>query len=268
MRNLRHPATIAGLVLSLLLLLCACVRPAHREQPLPTLIIGSDNYRPFNYYDDNGLPAGIDVELAVEACRRMGYTPEFHQISWDAKDELLASGEVDCLWGGFSMNGRESRYQWAGPYMHSLQVVAVPSNSTIDKLSDLAGKLVAVQLGSKPEEMFLTRDESRIPEVKNVYSLVEIDEVIAAMRKNYVDACAGHAAALTEMLELEGVSYRILSEPLLRASLGVAFSPDGDSALCQQLSETFTQMLADGTVQQILEKYGLDAEKALEGIES
>ena len=88
------------------------------------------------------------------------------------------------------------------------------------------------------------------------------------MRKNYVDACAGHAAALTEMLELEGVSYRILSEPLLRASLGVAFSPDGDSALCQQLSETFTQMLADGTVQQILEKYGLDAEKALEGIES
>lgn len=266
MRKRCCPALIAGLILCTLLLLCACARQPQQEQTLPTLVIGSDNYRPFNYYDDDGLPAGIDVELAAEACRRMGYTPEFRQISWDAKDELLASGEVDCLWGCFSMNGRESHYQWAGPYMHSLQVVAVPASSNINKLSDLDGKLVAVQIGSKPEEIFLTRDDSRIPSVRNVYSLVEMDEVIAAMRKNYVDACAGHAVALTQMLELEGVSYRILSEPLLRASLGVAFAPDGDSTLCTQLSETLAQMLADGTVKGILEKYGLDAEKALEGI--
>ena len=62
------------------------------------LIIGSDNYVPYSYLDSDGNFTGIDVEIAREACRRMGYTPVFKQIVWDNKDIYLKEGAVDCLW--------------------------------------------------------------------------------------------------------------------------------------------------------------------------
>ena len=84
-------------------------------------------FDPYSYLDRNGQFAGIDVELATEAFSRLGYTPEFRTISWPDKDNLLSDGTIDCIWSCFSMNGRETKYQWAGPYMYSRQVVAVRS---------------------------------------------------------------------------------------------------------------------------------------------
>ena len=116
---------IALTVLMLALLPAACGAQEEPSGDLPELVIGSDDYRPYNYLDENGQAAGVDVALATEACRRMGYEPVFRQISWDEKDLLLEIGQVDCLWGCFSMNGRENAYLWAGPYLYSDQVVAV-----------------------------------------------------------------------------------------------------------------------------------------------
>lgn len=97
-------------VLMLALLPAACGAQEEPSGDLPELVIGSDDYRPYNYLDENGQAAGVDVALATEACRRMGYEPVFRQISWDEKDLLLEIGQVDCLWGCFSMNGRENAY--------------------------------------------------------------------------------------------------------------------------------------------------------------
>ena len=80
------------------------------------------------------LPQGIDVELATEAFRRMGYQVEPVQINWEKKKELLESGEIDCIMGCFSMEGRLDEYRWAGPYIASRQVVAVNESR---RLSDM-----------------------------------------------------------------------------------------------------------------------------------
>lgn len=139
---------------------------------LPVIVIGSDEYEPYNFSDKNGNPAGIDVEIATEAFARMGYKAAFKNIVWDEKDKYLADGEVDCLWGCFSMNGRENMYKWAGPYMNSRQAVAVRADSDIYKLSDLAGKRVAVQSSSKPEEL-LSDKSNGMPQVGNLYCFVK-----------------------------------------------------------------------------------------------
>lgn len=88
---------------------------------------------------------GIDVDIAKEAFRRIGYHVEFSVINWEQKDALLETGEVDCIWGCYSMSGREDDYQWAGPYMVSRQVIAVNKNSPIQDSMDLEGKKIAVQ---------------------------------------------------------------------------------------------------------------------------
>ena len=144
---------IAAIGICFMALGAACIMkkdPEEVGEELPELIIGSDNYEPYNYLDDDGKPVGIDVELAEAVCEQLGYTPVFQYIVWDKKDEYLDNGKVDCLWGSFTMNGREDEYQWAGPYLYSRQVIAVRTDSKIRNISDLAGKRVAVQATTKP----------------------------------------------------------------------------------------------------------------------
>lgn len=103
---------VAAFLATICLFLSGCAVTDAPEKPTEkeALVIGSDIYSPYFYLDDNGDFAGIDVEIAREACRRLGVTPEFKQISWQNKDACLKSGTVDCLWGSFSMNGREDDY--------------------------------------------------------------------------------------------------------------------------------------------------------------
>lgn len=111
---------------------------------LPVITIGCDTYSPFSYLDVDGNITGIDVELADEAFGRMGYQPEFQIINWEEKKDLVDTGAIDCIWSSFTMNGCETEYNWAGPYMQSHQVVAVNPDSDIHTLSDLKDKISAV----------------------------------------------------------------------------------------------------------------------------
>lgn len=222
------------------------------------LRVGSDYYEPFNYLDAEGDFAGVDVELAREACRRMGCVPVFVTIDWARKDEYLAQGDVDCLWGSFTMTGREGDYRWAGPYMASHQAVLVWADSPVKHLSDLAGKTVAVQTTTKPEGIFLKGGDDRVPAVASVYSLPGIAGVIATLRKGYVDAVAGHENALLQYVpEDQEKNYRILPEYLMEAHLGVAFSKDDARGIDRRLTDVLQAMRRDGTVAAVVKKYGL-----------
>ena len=85
-----------------------------KETEKPVITLGSDSYPPYNYLNEDGVPTGIDVELATEAFKRMGYQVEVVQIDWEEKKELVESGEIDCIMGCFSMEGRLDDYRWAG----------------------------------------------------------------------------------------------------------------------------------------------------------
>ncbi len=238
-----------------------------QEEQLPELVVGSDEFEPYFYAEEGGNFTGFDVELATEALRRLGYRAKFVKIKWSAKNRLLAEGTVDCLWGCFSMTGREDAYCWAGPYLNSRQVVVVPAESSIYTLSDLAGKSIAAQATSKPDEIFSSGSDPRIPEVKNLYCFPSNDDVFAALRKGYVDAVAGHGTALQSRIkEYPAGTYRVLGESLLNAKIGVAFEKGTHEEFAQKLTQTFAEMTADGFVEKLLEKYGMDVSLSLTGI--
>ena len=231
------------------------------------IVIGSDIISPYLYKDVDGEFTGIDVEIATEALHRMGYEPEFKFIVWENKNKLLEDGELDCIWGSFSMDGREEEYQWAGPYLHSRQVVAVRSDSDIYTLQDLADKVVAVQSTTKPEELFLNAEQNGLPRLRRLYSLQNRDLLYTTLLKGYADALAAHESAIRQFMKDYSVEYRILDEPLMTARLGVAFAKERSDDLPQQLTEVFQEMLADGTVRQIVSRYLDDPEHYLDGLE-
>ena len=230
----------------------------------PVIKIGSDNYPPYNFLNEDGIPTGIDVELATEAFRRMGYRTEIVQINWEKKKELVESGKIDCIMGCFSMEGRLNDYRWAGPYIASRQVVAVNENSDIHKLSDLKGKNLAVQSTTKPEGIFLDRMDERIPKLGNLISLGHRELIYTFLGKGYVDAVAAHEESIVQYMKDYDADYRILDESILTTGIGVAFAKNDTRGLSEQLSRVFEEMRADGTTRTIIGRYLSDPDKYLE----
>ena len=244
--------------------LTACDGTDAKNSGLPQILIGSDTYPPYIYLNNDGTPAGIDVEIATEAFRRMGYAARFEVIDWEQKTALVESGAIDCIWGCFSMQGRETLYRWAGPYMVSRQVVAVNADSSIQSLSDLAGKTVMVQSTSKPEGIFLSGSDPRIPQTVEVFSIEDRSVQYAMLACGYVDAIAAHETAILQYMKDNNAAFRILEEPLLVTGLGVAFAKNDSRGLDHQLNDTFAQMREDGTLERIVGKYLEHASQYLE----
>ena len=244
--------------------LTACGRTDAKNSDLPQILIGSDTYPPYIYLNNDGTPAGIDVEIATEAFRRMGYAARFEVIDWEQKTALVESGAIDCIWGCFSMQGRETLYRWAGPYMVSRQVVAVNADSSIQSLSDLAGKTVMVQSTTKPEGIFLSGSDPRIPQTVEVFSIEDRSVQYAMLACGYVDAIAAHETAILQYMKDNNAVFRILEEPLLVTGLGVAFAKNDSRGLDLQLNDTFAQMREDGTLERIVGKYLDHASQYLE----
>lgn len=226
-----------------------------RKDNLKTLNVGSDLYPPFVYGDEYGDIVGLDVEILTEALARIGYKPKYQLIDWEKKKDMLASGELDCVMGSFSMTGREDEYRWAGPYLASRQVVAVNPESDIYTLADLEGKVVAVQSTTKPETILLNRLNENVPQIKELYSFSDRSYLNPALTEGLVDAIAAHESSLLTYEKDYGVTYRILNEPLLEVGLGTAFDINDTRGIDVKLTRTYQEMLADGTMERLVSKY-------------
>ena len=257
---------VIGTVMMAAVLLSACrTEDKTAVSSEKTIVIGYDPFDPYTYQDVNGDMAGIDVEIARQAFGKLGYEPVFQVINWEDKDIYLADGTVDCLWACFTMTDREDKYQWAGPYMYSRQMVAVRDDSDIYELSGLAGKRIAVQATGKAEMVFLNAADYGLPEMERVFSLSTTDEMYAILRKGYVDAIAGHEGMLGKIVNDGTNTYRMLEESIYASELGVAFEKGTHEELASELTEILEAMKADGSIGQIAEKYGMDAEKTVGG---
>ena len=119
-----------------------------------TFNVGFDAaYPPYGYMDENGEYTGFDLELAQAVCELQGWELIKTPIDWDSKDMELNSGAIDCIWNGFTINGREDDYTWSVPYVDNSQVVVVAESSGIEDLAGLSGKIVGVQAASAALEL-------------------------------------------------------------------------------------------------------------------
>ena len=258
--------SILSVLCILTLCLCSCSngqtrKSSKKQDKLPILTIGSSSYNPYFYIDENGDYAGIDKEIAEEACRRMNYKAKFKEIFWGEQNSKLNTGSIDCIWGGFAMNGREDEYQWAGPYLLSPIIVCVRADSDIHSFDDLRGKSVSVLVNSRAEYFFLNLPYSSELQVRSYNNL---ETAVAAFNKGYTDAVVGHQSGLEQYTKDSPDLYRYLDTPVQTAQLGVAFKKDGNSAIANKLTRTLNQMNQDGTIPKIAKKYGLNTSNFVE----
>lgn len=156
-----------------------------------TFSVGFDqDFPPYGFVDDDGSYAGFDLELAAEVAKRNGWELKYVPINWDLKDAELESGSIDCIWNGFTIEGREDQYLWTKPYMDNTQVIVVLSDSNITSFADLKGKVVMAQADSAAYDALLSDHADLVDTFKELRTIPEYNTAFLELDQGSVDAVA------------------------------------------------------------------------------
>ncbi len=228
-----------------------------------TFTVGFDaEFPPYGYMDENGEYVGFDLDLAAEVCKRQGWELVKQPINWDTKDMELSSGSIDCIWNGFTMNGREDDYTWSSPYIDNSQVFVVAKDAGISTKADLAGKVVGVQADSSA--LAALEDEEDQENLDLAASFGSLNQ-FADYNTAFMELEAGSIDALAmdigvanyQLKQREG--YEILAgndpnEYLATEQYAIGFLK-GNDELKDTVEATLMEMVDDGTFNEIAEKY-------------
>ena len=224
-----------------------------------TFTVGFDaEYPPYGYMDDDGEYTGFDLELAQAVCDLEGWTLVKKPINWDSKDMELDSGAIDCIWNGFTMNGREDQYTFSVPYVDNSQVIVVAENSGIEKLSDLAGKTVGVQAASAALDLLNSEEEGGQKALADTFGslneFADYNTAFTELQAGALDALAIDIGVAKYQINSRGDGYKILDETLNTEQYAIGFKK-GNTELCDKVNADLEKLAEDGTVEKLAEKY-------------
>lgn len=219
-----------------------------------TFTVGFDqNFPPMGFVDDNGEFTGFDLELAAEVAKRLKLELALQPIEWASKDMELSSKNIDCVWNGFTINGREDSYTWTKPYMSNNQVFVVKANSGIKTLADLAGMVVVVQSDSSAEGA-LKEEAELVATFGDYIKAADYNTAIMDLEAGAVDAVAMDEIVANYQIEKRGLGLVVLEEKLAEEEYGVGFLL-GNEALRDKVQKTLEAMAKDGTLAKISDKW-------------
>ena len=223
-----------------------------------TLIVGFDqSYPPYGFVGNDGNFTGFDLDLAAEVASRNGWDIQLEPIDWDAKDTLLNSGAITCIWNGFTMEGRENDYTFSDPYMLNAQVVVVKKGSGIEGLADLAGKNIITQTDSAAYDV-LAGDEATKADLKATFASLETigdyNTAFMQLESGAVDAVACDLSIAQYQMSAKPDAYVQLPEDLSSEHYAVGVKK-GDTELADAITKTLKEMNEDGTIEKLCEKY-------------
>lgn len=222
---------------------------------ITTLTVGFDQaYPPYGFVGNDGNFTGFDLDLAAEVCKRNNWEVKDEPIEWDAKDTLLNSGAITCIWNGFTMEGRENDYTFSAPYMLNGQVVVVKKDSGFNSLTDLAGKTVITQTDSAAQEVFEGDKADVAATFASLETIGDYNTAFMQLESGAVDAVACDLSISQYQISAKPDVYKQLDEALSTEHYAAGFKK-GSQALADKVTETLKAMDADGFVKQLCEKY-------------
>lgn len=255
---------LAALIAALTFGLAGCgstntpAQPDDATDVKTTFTMGIDpEYNPFSFLGDDGEYTGFDVEVCKAACDYLGWEFKIFPVNWDEKLVQLDAFECDCVWSGMTIldTMKEEGYVISEPYYDSTQVLLIKDDSGFATSADLAGKTVAVQLGTSGES--LLAEDGDLAELsatfENVITCDSFLKCFTELSGGAVDAVFVDMPVATQYAA-ENEGFRIIDEDLGAEQYGIAFRA-GDEQLCADIERAVAALVADGTYATIAEKY-------------
>ena len=219
-----------------------------------TLIVGFDqDFPPMGFVGDNGEYTGFDLDLAKEVASRLGLEYKAQPVAWDSKDMELESGNIDCIWNGFTITGREDDYTCTTPYMANKQVFVVANDSDIKSQADLAGKVVEVQADSSAEAA-LKENQDLANTFGQLLTTPDYNTAFMDLEQGAVDAVAMDVIVAGYQIKQRNADFKILDDSLSEEEYGVGFKK-GNTELRDKVQGALEEMAADGTLAKISDEW-------------
>lgn len=235
----------------------APVEEAPAEEAAGKLVVGFDaEFPPFGFVAADGSYDGFDLAMAKEVCSRLGWEFEAIAIDWSAKDAELSTGNINCIWNGFTCTGREDEYTWSDAYVDNSIVLVVKEDSGIASMADLAGKVVMVQAASSGADAVYGNEEF-VAGLKEVIELPDYNTGFMELNQGTVDAVAVDAGVAAFQIANNDGGYVILDEAVSSEQYAIGFLK-GNTELRDIVNEQLLAIAADGTMMKIAEQYETD----------
>ena len=228
-------------------------------------VVGFDADFPPYGYKEGAEYKGFDLDLARAVCEKKGWTFVANPINWDAKDMELNSGAIDCIWNGFTMQGREDKYTWSCAYVDNSQVVLVKKGSGIRTLKDLAGKTVGVQTDTPVQKALSGQDKENLDVVnlgKTFKKLIvepNYNQAVNELAMGGVDAVAMDIGVARKKMADKPGEFELLKEIVMTETYGIGFKL-GNVELKDQVEEALRELADDGTMKVLAGKYKIEEE--------
>ncbi|MCH5301082.1 MAG: ABC transporter permease subunit [Ruminococcus sp.] len=265
LRVLLSTLLICSIIMGISYVVAPKVQAADEQK---TFTVGFDaEFPPYGYKDSSGEYVGFDLDLAEEVCKRNGWELVKQPIDWDSKDMELNSGSIDCIWNGFTMDGRENAYTWSTPYVDNSQVVIVKSDSNINKLSDLKDKIVVVQADSSALAAFTGEDatdenKALAESFKELQQVGDYNSAFLNLESDMVQAICMDIGVANYQIKTRDGNFRMLDEHVSSEKYGIGFKK-GNTELRNAVQETLLAMKDDGKFNEIAKKWGLETSVCL-----
>lgn len=231
------------------------------------LVVGITLFAPMDYYADENEKelTGFEVEFGKAVAEKMGIDIEFQVINWEAKESELNAKNIDCIWNGLTIDeDRLATMSISDPYMSNKQVL-ITKKENADKYKtagSLAGKTVVAEKESAGEDV-ATSDA-----YFDGCNYIAVDSMAKAMME--VKSGTADAAVIDYVTGIgslgEGTDFEdvviVESASFADEQYGIAFRKGSD--VTAEVNRIRKELLADGTLQKIAEKYKLGEQLIVE----
>lgn len=212
-------------------------------------VVGFDqNFPPMGFVGDDGEYTGFDLELAAEVAKRIDEELVLQPIDWNAKDAELDAGNIDCIWNGFTISGRENSYTWTDAYMNNAQVIVVKEDSSYETRKDLKGKTVEVQEDSSAQKA--VEADTEFASSVNVIKTADYNTALMELESGAVDAVVMDEIVANYRITNKKDKFRVLDDKMTAEEYGVGFKK-GNEELRDKVQDTLLEMREDGTLEEI-----------------
>ncbi len=218
-------------------------------------VLGLDeSFPPMGFRDDNNNIVGFDVDLAQEVANRLGVKLKLQPINWDTKDQELNTGNIDCIWNGFTItDDRKASILFSDPYMKNQQVLVVLADSSYKTLADLKGKSVALQASSSAADALNANPDFKAS-LKEVVELKDNNLCLMDLKTGNVEAVAMDEIVARYYIQMKSEKYKVLDEGLTKEEYGIGFRKT-DEQLMTKVNDTLKEMAKDGKMAEISNKW-------------
>ena len=231
------------------------------------LIVGITIYEPMNYFDASGNLTGFDTEFAQAVCDKLGLEAEFQEINWDTKEIELNAQSIDCIWNGMTITpDRAANMSISLPYVKNAQVIVVKADSAVASTADLVGKTVVAEMGSAGEAQIEGEAADANLAQAEYIGMTKQTDCLMEVKAGTADAAVldwtlaksmvGEGTDFADLKMVDGVE-------LATEEYGIAFRQGSD--FTAKVDAAIKELVADGTLPKLAEKYGLALAPAIAG---